>query len=121
MPRHSDSINNRHADFWYARASVVLVVALQLLIINNRFFIGPRWLFPSLEALLLVPLSFATARTQSSARNAQTDEHWRLIAKQRRLVRRLALVLTAIVSFTGVRSGRRASLSVVIIPSTAEG
>jgi hypothetical protein len=104
MTKHLTRIHVHHADFWYARASVVLVVALQLLIINNKFFIGPRWLFPSLEALLLLPLSFATAWTQWSARDAKTDEHWRAIAEGRRVVRRLALILTAVVSFTNFAS-----------------
>lgn len=104
MAKHLKTIHIRYLDFWYARASVVVVVALQLLIINHRFFIGPRWLFPSLESLLLIPLSFATAWTQWSARDAQTDEHWRQVAERRRLVRRLALVLTALISFTNFAS-----------------
>jgi|SRR5579884_3296266 len=102
--KHLQPIHIRYLDFWYARASVVVVVALQLLIINHQFFIGPRWLFPSFEALLLVPLSFATAWTQWSARDARTDEHWREVANRRRLVRRLALVLTAVVTFTNFAS-----------------
>lgn len=97
-------IHLRYLDFWYARLSVIVVVALQLLIINHQFVIGPRWLFPSIEALLLVPLSFVTAWTQWSARDARTDEHWRRVAHRRRLVRRLALVLTALVSFTNFAS-----------------
>lgn len=104
MTRDLKSIHIRYLDFWYARASVVVVVMLQLLIINHQFFIGPRWLFPSLEALLLLPLSFATAWTQWSARDAQTDEHWRMVAERRRMVRRLALVLTALVTFTNFAS-----------------
>ena len=104
MTQHLRAIHIRYLDFWYARASVVVVVVLQLLIINHQFFIGPRWLFPSLEALLLLPLSFATAWTQWSARDARTDEHWRMVAERRRLVRRLALVLTALVTFTNFAS-----------------
>lgn len=104
MPRDLPLLHIRYLDFWYARASVVVVVALQLLIINHQFFIGPRWFFPSIEALLLVPLSFATVWTQRGARNAQTDEHWRKVGDRRRLVRRLALALTALVSFTNFAS-----------------
>ncbi|HEY1214109.1 MAG TPA: hypothetical protein VGE93_10810 [Bryobacteraceae bacterium] len=77
---------------------------LQLLIINRQFVIGPRWLSPSLEALLLIPLSFATAWTQWSARDAQTDEHWRQVAEYRRSVRRLALALTALISIANFAS-----------------
>lgn len=104
MSKHLKIIHIRYLDFWYARASVVVVVGLQLLIINHQFFIGPRWLFPSVESLLLVPLSFATAWTQWSARDAQTDEHWRQVAERRRLVRRLALALTALISCTNFAS-----------------
>lgn len=104
MSLHLKNIHLRYLDFWYARASVVVVVGLQLLIINHQFFVGPRWLFPSLEALLLIPLSFATAWTQWSARDAQTDHHWREVAERRRWVRRLALVLTAVVSVTNFAS-----------------
>ena len=98
------SLHLRYPDFWYARASVVVVVTLQLLIINHQFFIGPRWLFPLLESLLLIPLSFATAWTQLSARDAKTDEHWREVAERRRLVRGLALALTALISVTNLAS-----------------
>lgn len=104
MSKKLRTLHEQYADFWYARGSVVVVVGLQLLIINHQFFIGPRWLFPSLEALLLAPLSFATAWTQWSARDAQTEEHWQHVAKRRRLVRRLALVLTALISLTNFAS-----------------
>lgn len=104
MSLHLKKIHVRYLDFWYARASVVVVVGLQLLIINHQFFVGPRWLFPSLEALLLIPLSFATAWTQWSARDARTDDHWRAVAERRRWVRRLALTLTALVSLTNLAS-----------------
>lgn len=104
MSSQLKTIHVRYLDFWYARFSVVVVVALQLLIINHQFVIGPRWLFPSVEALLLIPLSLATARTQLRARDARTDEHWHQVAQRRRWVRRLALVLTAVVSFTNLAS-----------------
>lgn len=104
MSRDLKSIHAHALDFWYARASVLIVVGLQLLIINHQFFIGPRWLFPSLEALLLVPLSLATARTQWSARVAKTDEHWRKVAERQRVAHWLALALTALVSATNFGS-----------------
>ena len=94
----------RAGDVWLARASVVAVVALQLLIINQRFLIGPRWLVPTIEALLLIPLSFVTAWTQRSARDAETDQHWSEVEQRHRWVRRLALVLTAVVSLTNFGS-----------------
>ena len=42
-------------DFWLDRTSVVAVVALQLLIIHD-LTLGPRWLAPTLELALLLPL-----------------------------------------------------------------
>lgn len=104
MPAHANIVHTPILDFWCARASVVVVVALQLLIINHQFFIGPRWLFPSVEGLLLIPLSFATAWTQLNVKTAKTDEHWRRLAETRIVMRRLALTLTGIVTVTNFGS-----------------
>jgi hypothetical protein len=91
------AIHTHALDFWLARFSVVVVVGLQLLIINN-LTIGPRWLAPALELALVVPLSIATARTQGQARDATTERHWRAIALQRRAIRSSAILLTALVT-----------------------
>ena len=104
MSAHLAHLYGRHIDFWYARASVAVVVALQLLIINPQFLIGPRWLIPTVEVLLVTPLSAATAWTQRSARRAVTDEHWRKIRERRRWIRSLSLILTAVVSVTNFAS-----------------
>jgi len=58
-------IRHRGLDFWSARAAVLVIICLQLLVINNLSF-GPRWLAPAIEAALLVPLSIATAWTETS-------------------------------------------------------
>ena len=84
-------------DFWLARSSVVVVIVFQALIIN-KLTVGPRWLAPGLELALLIPLSMATAWTQSQARDATTHHHWLRVARMRRLIRRLAVILTALVS-----------------------
>lgn len=84
-------------DFWLARASILIVAALQLSVIND-FSLGPRWLAPLLEILLLVPLSVATAWNQGRARKASTESHWHVVTKHRRLIRRAALILTALVT-----------------------
>jgi hypothetical protein len=91
------AIHTHALDFWLARASVLLVVALQLLTIN-KLAIGPRWLAPSLELALLIPLSVATAWTQGRARTAETEAHWQSIAWHRRLIRTTALILTALIT-----------------------
>ena len=91
------AIHTHASDFWFARGSVVVIAALQLSIIN-KLSIGPFWLAPALELALLLPLSLATAWTQGQARDATTDHHWHLIAHQRRGIRTLAVVLTALVT-----------------------
>jgi hypothetical protein len=68
---------------------------LQIGIVND-LAVGPRLLAPALELTLLVPLSLATAWTQTRARRASTDAELASIAPYRRKVRRLAFVLTAI-------------------------
>lgn len=97
MSTQLKAIHTHSLDFWYARASVVVIVGLQLLIIN-KLTLGPRWLAPALESALLVPLSFATAWTQSLARGATTEHHWLSVKKRRRAIRGLALALTALVT-----------------------
>ena len=97
MSAHLKAIHTHALDFWFARSSVVVIGALQLLIIN-KLSLGPRWLAPALEFALLAPLSFATAWTQGLARDAVHDAHWRRVAQHRRWIRRLALLLTALVT-----------------------
>ncbi|WP_245437618.1 MULTISPECIES: hypothetical protein [unclassified Mesorhizobium] len=68
--RHQHAvIHHRALDFWLARAAVLVIICLQLLVINDLSF-GPRWLAPALEAALLVPLSVATAWTQVASQKA---------------------------------------------------
>ena len=91
------AIHSHAFDFWLARSSVVVVISLQWLIIN-KLTVGPQWLAPSLELALLLPLSMATAWTQSQARDATTHYHWLRVAKMRRLIRWMAIILTALIS-----------------------
>lgn len=88
----------QHApDFWLARGAVACVVLLQLLVVND-LAVGPRWLAPSLEVGLLIPLSVATAWTLGTAKRAQADGQLAALRRQRRYVRLAALVLTALIS-----------------------
>ena len=80
-------------DFWLARGAILLVVVLQLALVND-LSIGPRWLAPAIELSLLIPLSIATAWTQKTALNAETDSQWSMVSRKKRLVRTLAIVLT---------------------------
>jgi hypothetical protein len=95
MPDLHRALSARPVDFWLARFAVLVIVGLQISIVND-LTVGPRWLAPFLELAMLVPLSIATAWTQVRARNATTDEQWILVARYRRWVRRLAIVLTAV-------------------------
>lgn len=97
MSEKLKAIHTHALDFWFARSSVAVVAALQLLIIN-QLTVGPQWLAPTLEVALLAPLSMATAWTQVQARDATTDHHWYRIARMRRGIRALAVVLTALVT-----------------------
>ncbi|MBZ9743377.1 MULTISPECIES: hypothetical protein [unclassified Mesorhizobium] len=96
--RHQHAIiHHRALDFWLARAAVLVIICLQLLVINDLSF-GPRWLAPALEAALLVPLSVATAWTQVATQKAVEEEHWYLVGRFRVMIRRTALVMTGVVS-----------------------
>jgi hypothetical protein len=90
-------------DFWMARASVVVIVALQLLLVN-QLTIGPRWLAPTAELALLIPLSIVTAWAQDMVVKATTDHHWHMIARRRRMIRALAVVLTGLISLINLTS-----------------
>ena len=103
MSTQLKAIHTHALDFWYARSSVVVIVGLQLLIIN-KLTLGPRWLAPVLECALLIPLSFATAWTQSLARGATTEHHWLSVKKRRRAVRSLALALTVLITIMNFAS-----------------
>jgi hypothetical protein len=48
------------ADIWLARGAVLLIVALQLLLVNDLGILL-RWVMPLGELALLLPLSIATA------------------------------------------------------------
>jgi hypothetical protein len=96
--REKLSVIQTHAmDFWLARASVVAVIVLQVLIIN-RISVGPKWLGPALEMALLLPLSVVTAWTQRRSSHASTDAHWDGVAQLWRFLRVAAVALTALVS-----------------------
>lgn len=84
-------------DFWLARGAIVVIALLQLLVVNE-IEVGPRWLAPGLELAMLIPLSLATAWNLGRAKEATTDQHWSVVIRHRHLVRRAALVLTALVT-----------------------
>jgi hypothetical protein len=84
-------------DFWLARGAIALTAVLNLFLVN-RLSIAPWWLASSVEIAMLVPLSIGTAWTHSRIRQATSDEHWSTIYRHRRLIRRMAILLTAVVT-----------------------
>ena len=90
-------------DFWLARGAVVVIAGLQLFLINN-FTVGPKWLLPAFELLLLLPLSVATAWTIGKARNATEQKHFIALTNYRHAVRVTAVVLTALVTLANFAS-----------------
>ena len=97
MSHPHKQLATQYVDFWIARGAVAVIVGLQIGIVND-LMIGPRWLAPAVELALLVPLSIATAWTQKRARKASTNEQWQLVGRDRKMVRRLAITLTAVVT-----------------------
>jgi hypothetical protein len=97
MAQSYKQLADQALDFWLARGAVLVIVVLQIAIVND-LTIGPRWLAPTIELALLIPLSIATAWTQRRARKASTDEQWTFVGRQRLVVRRLAISLTAVVT-----------------------
>jgi uncharacterized membrane protein len=96
-------IRAHESDFWLARAAVVVVAGLQLMA-SARVTVGPRLLAPGLEIALLVPLSIGTALAHRQARAATSPSQADWLARRGRLLRWLALALTAIVSLVNLGS-----------------
>ena len=92
----NDHLIQRPWEFWFARGSVVLIAGLQLSLIND-FSLGPNWLAPLVEIILLIPLSIATAWTLKKA-SSQNELHILEVRKYRRAIRTMAIVLTALIT-----------------------
>ena len=97
MAQSAKPLLGRAHDFWLARGAVLVIVGLQIAIVND-LAIGPRWLAPAIELVLLIPLSIATAWTQRRARKAATKEQVSKVWRSRLRTRRLAITLTAVVT-----------------------
>jgi uncharacterized membrane protein len=76
--------------FWPAQATVLAAIGLQLLL-PERLTIGPTWLLPAFEGVLLIGLSMATPRELEYDRD-------------HKLRRGVALSLTAFVSLANIVS-----------------
>jgi uncharacterized membrane protein len=103
MRAHVQILRAHEADFWLARAAVVVVAGLQFAA-SSRVAVGPKLLAPGLEIALLIPLSIGAAVTHQRARVATTDAHFGWVVERGRLLRWLALALTALVSLVNLAS-----------------
>lgn len=120
MREHHLTLETHALDFWLARAAIVLIAGLQLAFVNQNLTIGPRWLAPTLEVAMLIPLSVGTAWTQQQARVATEIHHWAAIRRLRQWMRVMALVLTVMVmaiNFDALLAVTRALLSPTRGPS----
>jgi hypothetical protein len=97
MREHHIVVQTHAMDFWLARGAVVLIAGLQLLFVNQHLLIGPRWMAPTVEIAMLLPLSVATAWNQRQVSRATEEHHWTAAGRLRRSVRSVALVLIVLV------------------------
>ena len=72
-------------DVWLVRCAVLVIVALQFLVVNDLTLL-PRWVMPSLELALLLPLSIETRGLLARQRRSQLliiraifGRSWRII------------------------------------------
>lgn len=84
-------------DFWLARGAILVAALLNAFLINNLTLL-PSWVTSCVELALLAPLSVATAWTNTRTREATTIDHWEMIHRHRRIIRRSAMLLTALIS-----------------------
>ena len=87
----------RLIDLWFARTAIAAVIVLQIGMINN-FSFGGRWLAPSLEVVLLIPLTILAIRNQRLAHHAATDAEWLEFERRRHGILVLGFTLVTIVS-----------------------
>jgi hypothetical protein len=94
-------------DIWLVRCAVLVIVALQFLVVNDLTLL-PRWIMPSLELALLLPLSIATAwsigATKKVAAADNPGDFWEIVAHDRNMIRRAFLFLTGLVSVANLLS-----------------
>lgn len=95
--RTGPALERQIREVWIARGAILVTAALNGFLINNLTPF-PWWLASAVEVALLVPLSVATAWTHKRMRSASSEHHWMRIHHHRRVIRRAALVLTAIIT-----------------------
>jgi hypothetical protein len=100
---HGQFLEQRLHEFWIARGAILVTAALNAVLINNLTMF-PWWLASVVEVAMLMPLSVATAWTHGQIRRATSEHHWIRIRHHRRMIRRAAILLTAIVTLINFQS-----------------
>jgi hypothetical protein len=100
---HGQFLEQRLHEFWIARGAILVTAALNAVLINNLTMF-PWWLASVVEVAMLVPLSVATAWSHGQIRRATSEHHWIRIRHHRRMIRRAAILLTAIVTLINFQS-----------------
>jgi hypothetical protein len=94
-------------DIWLARCAVLVIVTLQFLLVNDLTVV-PRWVMPSLELALFLPLSIATAWSIGATKKVSSAESpsdfWEIVAHYRNMIRTAFLFLTGLVSIANLLS-----------------
>jgi hypothetical protein len=101
--RDPKSVHLDLADRWLARGAVALIVTLQFSLITDVGF-GRRWLAPTVELILLVPLTVLSLRAELIAWHAHTRRDWESAAWYRRVNLALGEALVVIISLSNARS-----------------
>lgn len=86
---------------------------LQLLIMEDSSF-GLRRPAPAFELTLLVPLSAVTACNHGRVRLATTGAHWAEVRRHHRLIRGMALFITALVTAALVTAANTAAPAALV-------
>jgi hypothetical protein len=85
------------ADLWLARGAILAAIVLQMSLINGVWF-GARFLTPTLEISLFIPLIALSARSEWLARKAKRSGDWEPVSRYRSaqtmLVRSLAILIS---------------------------
>lgn len=84
-------------DFWLACTAFVAVAVLQYFLVNDLIF-GPRWMAPVAEIALFIPLAAAFRINQRRAKKVAGGQSADDILRDRRIIRQLAFLLTAVMS-----------------------
>jgi hypothetical protein len=97
MPSDAEARYTSSLDLWLTRWAFIVVIALQMALINVVWF-RAKWLFPTIEITMLVPLIALSARAERLARVATRSGEWKRVSRYRPLLKVLAGALVIIVS-----------------------